>query len=158
MGKDERKKVVFSQRFRPKVFDMYFPKKVFNGVFELSLLRNAQRRWEKTKGKTKSQFFRPKVFDMFFPQLFFFNGVFELTLLRNAQKSHISHKKSIYLPHLSSARYTSLSIFFFFGAPRHSASNIKHQTPNTKHQAAVCMAGIARMWYIKAVAIHPQGT
>jgi hypothetical protein len=45
MGKDERKKVFFSsQLFRPKVFDMYFPKKVFYGVFELPLLRNAQKR------------------------------------------------------------------------------------------------------------------
>jgi hypothetical protein len=29
MGKDERKKVFFSQLFRPKVFDMDFPQKVF---------------------------------------------------------------------------------------------------------------------------------
>jgi hypothetical protein len=43
MGKDERKKVVFSQLFRPKVFDTDFPKK-FYGVFELPLLRNAQKR------------------------------------------------------------------------------------------------------------------
>jgi hypothetical protein len=33
MGKDERKKVFFSQLFRPKVFDIDFPQKVFNGVF-----------------------------------------------------------------------------------------------------------------------------
>jgi hypothetical protein len=44
MGKDERKKVFFSQLFRPKVFDINFPQKVFNGVFELPLLRNAQKR------------------------------------------------------------------------------------------------------------------
>jgi hypothetical protein len=44
MGKDERKKVFFSQLFRPKVFDMDFPQKVFYGVFELPLLRNAQKR------------------------------------------------------------------------------------------------------------------
>jgi hypothetical protein len=53
MGKDERKKVFFPQLFRPKVFDMYFPQKVFYGVFELPLLRNAQKRWVKTKGKKK---------------------------------------------------------------------------------------------------------
>jgi hypothetical protein len=47
MGKDERKKVFFSQLFRPKVFDIDFPKKVFNGVFELPLLRNAQKRHKK---------------------------------------------------------------------------------------------------------------
>jgi hypothetical protein len=48
MGKDERKKVFFPQLFRPKAFDMYFPQKVFYGVFELPLLRNAQRRHTKT--------------------------------------------------------------------------------------------------------------
>jgi hypothetical protein len=60
---------------------MYFPKKAFYGVFELPLLRNAQKRWEKTKGKKFffSQLFRPKVFDMYFPQKVF-NGVFELPL------------------------------------------------------------------------------
>jgi hypothetical protein len=72
MGKDERKKVFFPQLFWPKVFDMYFPQKVFYGVFELPLLRNAQKRWVKTKGKKKkSQLFRPKVFDMYFPQKVF---------------------------------------------------------------------------------------
>jgi hypothetical protein len=47
MGKDERKKVFFSQLFRPKVFDIDFPQKVFYGVFELPLLRNAQKRHNK---------------------------------------------------------------------------------------------------------------
>jgi hypothetical protein len=42
-GKDDRKRFCFSQLFRPKVFDMDFPQKVFNGVFELPLLRNAQK-------------------------------------------------------------------------------------------------------------------
>jgi hypothetical protein len=42
-GKDDRKKVFFSQLFRPKVFDMDFPPKVFGGVFELPLLRNAHK-------------------------------------------------------------------------------------------------------------------
>jgi hypothetical protein len=32
--------------FRPKVSDMDFPQKVFNGVFELPLLRNAQKRYK----------------------------------------------------------------------------------------------------------------
>jgi hypothetical protein len=32
MGKDDRKKVFFSQLFRPKVFDMDFHQKVFYGV------------------------------------------------------------------------------------------------------------------------------
>jgi hypothetical protein len=32
------------QLFRPEVFDIDFPQKVFNGVFELPLLRNAQKR------------------------------------------------------------------------------------------------------------------
>jgi hypothetical protein len=43
MGKDGRKKAFFSQLFRPKVFDMDFSQKVFNGVFELPLMRNAQK-------------------------------------------------------------------------------------------------------------------
>jgi hypothetical protein len=43
MGKDERI-FLFSQLFRPKVFDIDFPQKVFYGVFELPLLRNAQKR------------------------------------------------------------------------------------------------------------------
>jgi hypothetical protein len=59
---------------------------------------------------------------MYFPQKVF-HGVFELPLLRDAQKRHkkiskIKKKEGTYLPHLSSARYTSLSILFFFGAPR----------------------------------------
>jgi hypothetical protein len=29
MGKDDRKKIFFPQLFRPKVFDMDFPQKVF---------------------------------------------------------------------------------------------------------------------------------
>jgi hypothetical protein len=37
-GKIRKEKSVFSQLFRPKVFDMDFPQKVFNGVFELPLL------------------------------------------------------------------------------------------------------------------------
>jgi hypothetical protein len=47
MGKDDRKKVFFSQIFRPEVFDMDFPQKVVFGVFELPLLRNAQKRHKK---------------------------------------------------------------------------------------------------------------
>jgi hypothetical protein len=37
----------FSQLFHSKVFDMDFPQKVFYGVFELPLLRNAQTRHKK---------------------------------------------------------------------------------------------------------------
>jgi hypothetical protein len=44
MGKDDRKNVFFLNFFRPNFFDMYFPKKTFYGVFELPLLRNAQKR------------------------------------------------------------------------------------------------------------------
>jgi hypothetical protein len=43
------KKFFFLNFFRPKVFDMYFPKKVFNGVLELPLLRNAQKRHKKSQ-------------------------------------------------------------------------------------------------------------
>jgi hypothetical protein len=73
MGKDERKKVFFSsQLFRPKVFDMYFPKKVFYGVFELPLLRNAQKRWVKTKGEKKKNlnFFGQKFLTCISPKSF----------------------------------------------------------------------------------------
>jgi hypothetical protein len=55
MGKDERKKVFFSQLFRPKVFDMDFPQKVFCGVFELPLLRNAQKRHKNKSQKKKKR-------------------------------------------------------------------------------------------------------
>jgi hypothetical protein len=37
MGKYDRKKVLFSQLFRPKAFDINFPQNVFYGVFELPL-------------------------------------------------------------------------------------------------------------------------
>jgi hypothetical protein len=87
MGKDERKKVFFPQLFLPKVFDMYFPQKVFYGVFELPVLRNAQK--------------RHYIFFLF------------------------KKKEGTYLPHLSSARYTSLSILFFFGAPRISRNRAR---------------------------------
>jgi hypothetical protein len=40
----QEKSFLFSQLFRPKVFDMDFLQKVFFGVFELPLLRNAQKR------------------------------------------------------------------------------------------------------------------
>jgi hypothetical protein len=43
-----------SQFFRPKVFDMDFPQKVFYRVFELPLLRNAQKR-HKTNFKIKEK-------------------------------------------------------------------------------------------------------
>jgi hypothetical protein len=59
MGKDERKKVFFSKLFRPKVFDMDFPQKVFNGVFELPLLRNAQKRHNKDLKKEKKRRYLP---------------------------------------------------------------------------------------------------
>jgi hypothetical protein len=47
--KTKGKKFFFSQLFRPKVFDIDFPQKVFYGVFELPLLRNAQKRHKKKK-------------------------------------------------------------------------------------------------------------
>jgi hypothetical protein len=74
---------------------MYFPQKVFYGVFELPLLRNAQKRWVKTKGggEKNLNFFGQKAFDMYFPQKVVF-GVFELPLLRNAQKRHKKNLKN----------------------------------------------------------------
>jgi hypothetical protein len=55
MGKDDRKKVFCSQLFRPKAFDMDFPQNVFYGVFELPLLRNAQKRLKKIKKLIKNK-------------------------------------------------------------------------------------------------------
>jgi hypothetical protein len=57
--KTKGKKFVFSQLFRPKVFDMDFPQKDFYGVFELPLLRNAQKRHKnisKIKIKKKERY------------------------------------------------------------------------------------------------------
>jgi hypothetical protein len=50
--KTKGKKLFFSQLFRPKVFDIDFPQKVFYGVFELPLLRNAQKRHKKKQKGT----------------------------------------------------------------------------------------------------------
>jgi hypothetical protein len=47
-GKRRQEKSVFSSLlFRPKTFDMDSPKKAFDGVFELPLVRNAQKRHKK---------------------------------------------------------------------------------------------------------------
>ena len=53
--KTKGKKVFFSQLFRPKVFDIDFRQKVFYGVFELPLLRNAQKRHKKNKIKNNKK-------------------------------------------------------------------------------------------------------
>jgi hypothetical protein len=57
MGKDERKKVFFLNFFgqKPKAFDMNFPQEVLFGVFELPLLRNAQKRHKKNLKKKKKR-------------------------------------------------------------------------------------------------------
>jgi hypothetical protein len=55
MGKDERKHAFFPQLFRPKAFDMDFPQKVFRGVFELPLLKNAQKRHNKISKLKKKE-------------------------------------------------------------------------------------------------------
>jgi hypothetical protein len=47
--KKRGKKFFSPQLFRPKVFDMDFPQKVFYGVFELPLLRNAQKLHKKSQ-------------------------------------------------------------------------------------------------------------
>jgi hypothetical protein len=51
MGKDGRKKVFFLSTFSAKAFDMDFSQKVFCGVFELPLVRNAQKRHKKKEKK-----------------------------------------------------------------------------------------------------------
>jgi hypothetical protein len=45
----EKRQDLFSQLFWQMFFDMNFPQKVFNGVFELPLMRNAQERHKKLK-------------------------------------------------------------------------------------------------------------
>jgi hypothetical protein len=50
-GKIRQEKSFFSQLFRPEAFDMNFPQKVFCGVFDLPLLRNAQKRHKKNLKK-----------------------------------------------------------------------------------------------------------
>jgi hypothetical protein len=54
MGRTIGKSFFFSQLFRPKGFDMYFPQTVFYGLFELPLLRNAQKRHFKKMGGGES--------------------------------------------------------------------------------------------------------
>jgi hypothetical protein len=46
-GKRRKEKSFFSQLFRPKCFDINLSQKVFYGVFELSLVRNAQKSHQK---------------------------------------------------------------------------------------------------------------
>jgi hypothetical protein len=53
--KTKGKMFFFSQLFRPKVFYIDFPKKVFYGVFELPLLRNAQKHHKKSQKLKKKQ-------------------------------------------------------------------------------------------------------
>jgi hypothetical protein len=48
-------KSYFFSTFWQKVFDMNFPQTVFNGVFELPLLRNAQKRHRKKVTKKKGK-------------------------------------------------------------------------------------------------------
>jgi hypothetical protein len=54
-GKSRQEKSLFSQLFRPKVFDMGSPQKVFYGVFELPLLRNAQKLHKKSQKLIKKR-------------------------------------------------------------------------------------------------------
>jgi hypothetical protein len=52
-GKRRQEKSFFLSTFSAKVFDMDFPQKVFCGVFELPLLRNAQKPHTKKEGKKR---------------------------------------------------------------------------------------------------------
>jgi hypothetical protein len=51
-GNTTGKKLFFSQLFRPKVFGMDFPQKVFCGVFELPLLRSKRTKTPEKKVST----------------------------------------------------------------------------------------------------------
>jgi hypothetical protein len=72
---------------------MYFPQKVFYGVFELPLLRNAQKRWVKTKGggKKNLNFFGQKLLTCTFPKKFFM--VFLNSPCLETHKNAIKNKK-----------------------------------------------------------------
>jgi hypothetical protein len=74
MGKDERI-FFFPQLFRPKVFEIDSPQKVFYGVFELPLLRNAQKRHKKIKKiKKKPERYPPDLLAIcqIYPRFIFF--------------------------------------------------------------------------------------
>ena len=60
--KTKGKKFFSLNFFGQKFLTCTFPQKVFYGVFELPLLRNAQKRWVKTKGKKKISTFSAKSF------------------------------------------------------------------------------------------------
>jgi hypothetical protein len=66
----QEKSCFFLNFFRPKVFDIYFPIKVFYGVFELPLLRNAQKRHKKNlKIKKKKKKYLPTPFSGHLPDI-----------------------------------------------------------------------------------------
>ena len=116
MGKDERKKVFFPQLFRPKVFDMDFPKKFFMVFLNSPCWETHKNAMGKDERKKVffSQLFRPKVFDMDFPKKFFV--VFLNSPCWETHKNAIKKRKKkggTYLPDLSSARCTSLSFAFW---------------------------------------------
>jgi hypothetical protein len=48
-----RQDFVYPQLFQPKVFDMDFPQMFVCGVFELPLLRNAQKRHKRNKKRRR---------------------------------------------------------------------------------------------------------
>jgi hypothetical protein len=132
-GKRWKKKSFFSLNF--------FGQKVFYGVFELPLMRNAQKRHKKlNKLGSPSKWAISTACTTYgclirLAWLWVFarscvvqaapskpcriaGAPLQLPLMRNAQKRHkkINKKKGTYLPDLSSTRYTSLS-FFFSSAP-----------------------------------------
>jgi hypothetical protein len=55
-GQHTTGKSYFFSTFWQKVFDMNFPQTVFNGLFELPLLRNAQKRHRKKITKKKVRY------------------------------------------------------------------------------------------------------
>jgi hypothetical protein len=80
MGKDGRKKVFFSQLFRPKVCDMDFSQKVFCGVFELPLMKNAQKRHKRNLKEIKKNYL-PTPFSGHLPDIRRFQFSFSLAPL-----------------------------------------------------------------------------
>ena len=126
-GKRRKEKSFFSQLFRPKVFDMDFPQKVFYGVLNSPC-------WETHKNAIKT--------------------------ISKIKK--IKRRGGTYLPDLSSARYTSLSFVFFYGAPRPKGpKRDKRKKEKLKPKLKLSCSGDWRSWlllhFLAANCQRPEG-
>jgi hypothetical protein len=132
MGNDDRKKVFVSQLFRPKAFDIDFPQKVFYGVFELPLLRNAQKCYNKRSQKLikRKERYLPTPFNGNMPDI----RRFQLFFLRRPLKQNDGHRRG-WLVLQRPKKYRGWSVsppdFFiaFFNSPyRKTPKNVINKT------------------------------